>query len=55
MQALRGQLDTGNHVLAAQDFRYSMQQDMEAVSDFIRRLEKAFQTAYGNEKFTTGT
>ena len=41
--------------MAAQDFRYSMQRDSEAVSDYIRRLERAFQVAYGNEKLTTET
>ena len=28
---------------------------MEAVSDYIRRLERAFQIAYGHEKLTTET
>jgi len=51
-QALRSRLDTGSHVLAAQDFRYSLQRDSDAVSDYIRRLDRAFQVAYGHEKLT---
>jgi len=32
-----------------------MQRESEAVSDYIRRLERAFQVAYGHEKLTTET
>ena len=33
--------------MAAQDFRHLMQRESESVSNFVRRLERTFQLAYG--------
>ena len=54
-QALRIQLDPGNRVLAAQDFRHAMQKDGESVADYVRRLERYFQIAYGWDKLSMET
>lgn len=43
IQALRIQLDPGNRVLAAQDFRQAVQKDGKSVADYVRRLERYFQ------------
>ena len=43
IQALRIQLDLGNRVLAAQDFRQAVQKDGKSVADYVRRLERYFQ------------
>ena len=48
-------LDPGNKVLAAQDFRHTMQKDAEVVADFIRRLERTFRLAYGNDRLSLET
>ena len=48
-QALRTRLDPGGRALAAQDFRHTMQREAEPVSDFVRRLERTFQIAYGRD------
>ena len=37
--ALRGRLDPGSRIIAAQDFRHAAQEENEKVGDFIRRLE----------------
>ena len=49
IDALRSRLDSTNRTVAAQDFRYSIQRQGESVADFIRRLEKAYQLAYGKD------
>ncbi len=49
MKALRGRLDPGSKATAAQDFRHTSQGEGESVSDFIRRIEKMFQLAYGGD------
>ena len=54
-QVLRARLDSGNRVLAAQDFRHAIQGDTEPVADYIRRLERLFQIAYGRDNLTTET
>ena len=54
-ESLRGQLDPGGRALAAQDFRHSNQREHEPVGDFIRRLERTYQLAYGRDKMTTET
>ena len=54
-QALRTRLDPGNRVLAAQDFRHAMQKDGESVADYVRRLERYFQIAYGRDKLSVET
>ena len=55
VEALRSRLDPGSKALAAQDFRHASQIDQETVSDFIRRLEKIFRRAYGNDTMSTET
>ncbi len=54
-QALQGRLDPGGRALAAQDFRHTTQNEAEAVSDFVRRLERTFQIAYGKDKMSAET
>ena len=53
--SLRRRLDPGSKTLAAQDFRHTSQKDGEAVSDFIRRLERTFRIAYGRDAMATDT
>jgi len=55
VKALKERLDPGNQSLAALDFRHASQKSSEAVSDFIQRLEKLFQTAFGRENLSTET
>ena len=47
--ALRSRLDPGSKAMAAQDFRHISQKEGESVSNFIRRLERTFQLAYGRD------
>ena len=54
-RVLRTRLDPGNRVLAAQDFRHAIQGDTEPVADYIRRLERLFQIAYGHDKLAAET
>ncbi len=54
-EALRSRLDRGSRVLAAQDFRHTLQRDGESVSDFIMRLERTFRIAYGRESMSVET
>ena len=53
--ALCTRLDPGNKVLAAQDFRHTMQKDAEVVADFVRKLERTFRIAYGNDRLSSET
>ena len=55
VEALRARLDPGSKTMAVQDFRHSSQVEHESVADFIRRLEKTFQIAYGRDKLKTET
>ena len=55
LPALRGRLDQGTKVLAAQDFRHTTQNEGEKVADFVRRLERAFHIAYGREAIAKET
>ncbi len=55
VEALRTRLDPGSKTMAAQDFRHSTQRDGECVADFIRRLEKTFQIAYGRDNLARET
>ena len=48
-EALQVRLDPGGRALAAQDFRHTFQRETEQVGDFIRRLERTFQLAYGRD------
>ena len=51
-QALHARLDPGSKVLAAQDFRHAIQKDDESIADFIRRMERCFQVAYGRDNLS---
>ena len=53
--SLRTRLDPGSRTLAAQDFRHTVQREDEPVPDFIRRLERAFNIAYGRDGMTGET
>ena len=55
VHALRAQLDPGSCALAAQELRNALQRDKESVSDYITRLERSFQFAYGHERLTPET
>ena len=55
INALRERLDSGDQSIAALDFRHTSQKPGETVSDFIRRLEKVFQTAFGRENLSAET
>ena len=48
-------LDPGSKAMAAQDFRHLAQKEKELVAEFIRRLERAFQVAYGRDRMSTET
>ena len=48
-------LDPGSCALAAQEFRNALQREKESVSDYITRLERSFQIAYGHERLTLET
>ena len=54
-RALRTRLDPGGRALAAQDFRHTAQRESEPVSDFVRRLERTFQIAYGRDGMSVET
>ena len=54
-EALRSRLDPGGRALAAQDFRHTYQREHEPVGDFIRRLERTYQLAYGRDKMAPET
>ena len=47
VQVLKERVGTGQRALAAQDFRHLHQRDNETVGDFIGRLDRIFQLAYG--------
>ena len=48
-------MDPGNQTLAALDFRHASQRPTETVSDFLRRLEHIYQTAFGREDLSAET
>ena len=52
---LRTRLDPGNKTLAAVDFRHITQKENESVSDFIMRLERTFQLAFGHDNMLLET
>ena len=52
---LRTQLGPGNKTLAAMDFCHITQQENESVSDFIMRLERTFQLAFGRDNMLPET
>ena len=53
--ALRARLDPGSKALASQDFRHALQRESESVSDYVMRLERLFQIAYGREGMSIET
>lgn len=55
VKALKLRLDPGSCTLAAQEFRHTSQGDNKKVADFIRRLERTFNAAYGREGMSTET
>ena len=55
VESLRGRLDPGSRMLAAQDFRHTRQEDKQPVATFIRRLERTFQVAYGHDSMSVET
>ena len=49
-------LESGmRRVFAAQDFRHTSQKEMESTADFIRRLERTFNVAYGHDSMSVET
>ena len=42
-------------MLAAQDFRHTIQREAEPVSDFVRHLERTFQIAYRRDVMSAET
>lgn len=55
VQALRSRLDPGSKVLAAQDLRHAFQGENESVSDYILRVERCYQRAYGRDNLSVET
>ena len=55
VKSLRDRLGYGSRIMAAQDFRHTLQKDGEAVSDLIRRLERSFSIAYGRDDMSEDT
>ena len=53
--ALRSGLDPGSKALVAQDFRHALQSESESVSDYVMRLERLFQIAYGRDGMSIET
>ena len=52
VKALKDRLEPGSRVLAAQEFRHTVQDKPEVVGDYIRRLERTFRIAYSNDKLS---
>jgi hypothetical protein len=55
VRALRSRVDPENRVLAGQDFRHATQEGTESVADYIRRVERLFQVAYGRDRLSCET
>ena len=55
IDALHLRLDPGSRTLAVQEFRHTLQAEEERVADFIYRLERTFNIAYGREGISTET
>ena len=51
VKALRERLDLQNQNLALLNFCHASQRSSETVSDFLRRLEQLYQTAFGHEMY----
>ncbi len=54
-EALRVRIDPGKRTLAVQDFCHASQKGKEAISDFIRWLERTFRIAYGRDGLSAET
>ena len=50
MARMKDVLGPGSRVMAAQDFRHTLQEENESVGNYIRRLERAFRIAHGSDK-----
>ena len=55
VKAMKEVLGPGSKILAAQDFRHTIQEESESVSVFVRRLERTFRIAYGSDKLSPET
>ena len=55
VDSLRSRIDPANKAAAAQDFRHTTQREVEAVADFVRRLERVFRVAYGRDGMSNET
>ena len=55
VKVLTLRLDQDSLMAAVQDFRHACQQDNEMVTDYIRRLERCYQLAYGKDKLSSET
>lgn len=55
VKAMKEVLGPGSKILAAQDFRHTIQEESESVSVFVRRLEHTFRIAYGSDKLSPET
>ncbi len=47
ISALRLRIDPQNRVSTATDFRHALQAEEETVADYVKRIERLFQIAYG--------
>ncbi len=48
-------VDPSHKIMAAQDFRHTMQGEVECVPDFIRRIERVFRIAYNAKEISQET
>ena len=55
VKALRTRLDPGNQTLVALDFRHAVQNDSEAIANYIRHLECIFQIGFGKDRISPET
>ena len=53
--ALKSRLEPRDRAVAAQDFRHAIQKTSETVADYICRIERAFQLAYGRDNILRDT
>ena len=53
--SLQSRLDPGSRIMAAQYFRHASQDEGEKAADFVRRLKRLFQLAYGHDKISAET
>ena len=54
-ESLRSRLDSIGRTAAAQNFWHAAQREEEPVSDFIRRIERIFRSAYGRDPMSSET